>query len=109
MTTQPARTPLLHLCEAEFGMGCAHTAEGHALHPMRRRLAAATPSKWSDAIVTALGTDGWVEVSSIDGGAVIRLWHHENLATRLQLGDPVALHATYQVLAIGTDWRSVTL
>lgn len=108
MTTQPARTPLQPTCEAELGMRCAHTAEGHKLHPMRRRLAAATPSRWADAIVTRVGADSRIDLLSVETGATVAVWHHENLGERISVGEPVALHTTYHVLAIGSHWLSVS-
>ncbi|MCU1482884.1 MAG: hypothetical protein JWQ19_3670 [Subtercola sp.] len=107
MTSQPTRTPLQLACAAESVMECARAEEGHSLHPMRRRLAAATPSKWADALVTAVRADGWVELVSVETGVRARVWHHESLVEALAVGEPVALHATYSVLAVGLEWRSV--
>jgi hypothetical protein len=107
MTHQPARTTLHFVCTGEFGMECARAEEGHSLHPMRKRLAAATPSKWADAIVVSVSEDGWIELVSVETAATTRVWHHEQVGETLHIGEPVALHATYNVLAVGSDWRSV--
>jgi hypothetical protein len=108
MTYQPTRTPLDSVCAAEFGMECARAEEGHSLHPMRKRLAAATPSKWADAIVVSVAADGWIELASVETAITVRVWHHQNLGeTALHVGEPVALHATYSVLAVGSEWHSV--
>ncbi len=110
MNRQPASASLHSVCTAEFGMECGRAAEGHSLHPMRKRLAAATPSKWADAIVVSVTDDGWVELVSVETAAVARVWNHQNLAeTALRVGEPVALHTTYSVLAIGSHWRSVVV
>ncbi|UFS59132.1 hypothetical protein [Subtercola endophyticus] len=107
MTSQPTRTPLQLACAAESVMECARAEEGHSLHPMRRRLAAATPSKWADALVVSVSADGWVELFSVETGATARVWHHESLTHAVRVGEPVALHTTYNVLAVGSEWRSV--
>ena len=40
-------------CMCDDGDACSSFAPGHALHLIQARLAAATPSDWSDAIVEA--------------------------------------------------------
>ncbi|WP_188675872.1 hypothetical protein [Subtercola lobariae] len=109
MTRQPTRTPLHPVCAVEFGMECARAAEGHSLHPMRRRLAAATPSKWADAIVSSVSEDGWLELVSVETSSTVQVWHHHDLAEALSIGEPVALHAAYNVLAVGSEWFSVVV
>lgn len=109
MTIRSAHTTLHLECQAEFGMECGHDVEGHTLHPMRRRLAAATSSKWADALVVSVSADGWVELVSVETGALARVWHHENLGDAVRAGEPVALHSTYSVLAVGHEWRSVVV
>ncbi|GAB3618432.1 hypothetical protein GCM10027416_29890 [Okibacterium endophyticum] len=80
---------------------CEHGAPGHALRPLQARIAAATPSKWSDAIVRSVTTGGWIAIDRIDSADTVWLWHHSDLSDRLRAGDPVALHGLYGTLAFG--------
>ena len=84
------------------GEACASDRPGHGLHPMQDRLSRIAGSRWVDAVVTTSGTDGFVELLDLDGG-VHRVWHHGALTGRLAVGDPVALHGVYGVLARGDD------
>jgi hypothetical protein len=52
------------------------------------------------------GADGFVELLDLDGG-VHRVWHHGALTGQVAVGDPVALHGVYGVLARGDDRFSV--
>ncbi|MBM7504080.1 hypothetical protein ACFPER_11380 [Agromyces aurantiacus] len=88
------------------GEACASDRPGHGLHPMQDRLSRIAASRWVDAVVTASATDGFVELVDLDGGAH-RVWHHGALTGRLAVGDPVALHPVYGVLARGDDRVSV--
>lgn len=86
---------------------CAHADPGHDLHPVQRRLAAATPSRWIDAIAGETSPDGWLELRPLDGAPTFRVWHHEHLAGAVHPGAPVAVHPRYHVLASGSEWLSV--
>lgn len=83
-------------------------AAGHELHPIRRRAAAATPSQWEDAIVTAISSDGTIELSGVFDGTHREVWHHNDLTNRLAVGSAVAYHVRYGVVALGRDWISVS-
>jgi hypothetical protein len=85
-----------------------HGQSGHGLDTMRRRLVAATPRRWVDAIVTESRRDGTLTLLTLDGDP-IRAWHHEDLSPALAPGEPVAVHASYGVLAAGGVWRSVAI
>ena len=78
---------------------CSSDRPGHGLHAMQLRLASATPSKWVDAIVTAVDADGFATLAPIAGDRVRRVWHHDAFSGALAAGDPVAVHAVYGVLA----------
>jgi hypothetical protein len=95
------------LVECSADTGCEILAPGHTLSLMRRRLAQATPSKWIDALVVGIGTDGTVDVTTLDDGTSLRLSHHTRTDIVLQVGEPVAVHSVYGVLAAGTTWLNV--
>ena len=88
------------------GTDCSSLRPGHELHPMQERLSRIAASRWLDAIVVATSADGFVDLLDLDG-ATRRVWHHGALGERLAIGDPVALHDVYDVLAHGLDRYSV--
>jgi hypothetical protein len=90
------------------GSECSSIAPGHALHLIQRRLAAATPRDWVDAIVAhADPATGHVIVHSLDG-ELLALWSGAGAAQAVTAGAPVALHARYHVLAAGPAWFNVS-
>jgi hypothetical protein len=90
-------------CMCIHGGVCSSFGPGHALHLIQSRLAAATPSDWIDAVVDrADAATGTVLVRRIDDGAVFELWSAAGAAAVLEKGAPVAVHARYHVLAVGT-------
>jgi hypothetical protein len=103
MNANPEETTLHATCAGE--LGCAMADAGHDLHRMQRVVAAATPSSWVDAFVGEVGADGWVTLHAADDELTFRVWHHDALA--LAAGEPVALHVTYHVLAVGRHWVNV--
>jgi hypothetical protein len=88
-------------CAWEQADMCADNRPGHSVHVLQLRLAAATTSKWLDAIVTSVHADGWIELAPLGGGSARRVWNHEDLTRTLSAGDPVALHTLYNVLTAG--------
>ncbi|KQX07513.1 hypothetical protein ASC59_07150 [Leifsonia sp. Root1293] len=80
---------------------CATQGAGHAISPIRERAANATPSKWRDAFVAHVDADGWIAVDLFDTGERVWAWHHEDLTSSVNIGQPIALHAVYDVLALG--------
>jgi hypothetical protein len=93
-------------------MSCSSIGPGHTLSLMQRRVAAATPSSWVDGFVSGIDDEQWVEVVSLDGEVVARLWHHDFFdggaaGQGLAVGDAVAVHPTYHVLAVGAEWFNV--
>lgn len=105
MSANPERTAL-HATTCHGELGCAMSSAGHGLHPLQRVVATATPSSWVDAFVGQVGQDGWATLHAADDDRVLRVWHHEPFAG-LTVGEPVALHATYHVLALGRRWLNV--
>jgi hypothetical protein len=91
----------------DHGMLCVDDRPGHAMTLLRLRLSTSTPRGWSDAVVAEAGDGGWVRLRLWDDGDERWLWHHSSLAGSLHIGDPVALHEAYSVLAVGTDRYSV--
>ncbi|MHA7986755.1 hypothetical protein ACX9R5_13215 [Rathayibacter sp. CAU 1779] len=87
-------------CACESGLMCADIRPGHGLHALQLRLAAATPSRWRDALVVGV-RDGWVDVVTLDG-SVVSLWNHGDLTDSVTPGEPIALHTMYNVLAAGS-------
>lgn len=82
---------------------CSGSAPGHALPLIQQRVSAATPSKWRDAIVTAVTGTGWIALTALEDHARIWVWNHADLGSAAGIGDPVALHDVYHVLAIGAE------
>jgi CubicO group peptidase (beta-lactamase class C family) len=97
-----------HSTECVFAADCDQYSPGHALSFMQRRLASATPSKWRDAIVTELAADGRIQLTTVDDGSELVVWHHAYAGTLLRAGEPVALHSVYHVLAAGSEWLNVS-
>lgn len=105
--TEPRTGAVMGMRGCERAHECSSDRPGHGLHAMQLRLSTATPSKWVDAIVTAVDGDGFATLAAIDGGGTRRVWHHDAFAGTLRLGDPVAVHALYGVLAAGGQRFSV--
>lgn len=80
---------------------CAATVPGHELSLIQERLASATPSKWADAVVVAVSSAGWIEVAVLTDDSTLMLWNHADHTDTVRVGDPVAVHAVYDVLAAG--------
>ena len=78
---------------------------GFELNPIQRLAAVATASHWRDAVVTAVGTDGWIELVDLDDQSRSRAWHYES--TGVSVGEPVSVHDQYGVLAVGRALFSV--
>ncbi|GAA1932960.1 hypothetical protein GCM10009775_26220 [Microbacterium aoyamense] len=107
-------TPRLHLpprqvreraaCMCVTGNACSSFAPGHALHLIQTRLASATPTEWVDAVVASSDAElGEVVVAPLDGSPAVVLWNAGGAASHAVVGTPVALHARYDVLAIGRE------
>ena len=91
-------------CMCDHGDACSSFAPGHALHLIQSRLAAATPSDWSDAIVEAAdAASGIILVRGLDDDEPVALWNGAGAALVLTAGTPVALHGRYHVLAVGRE------
>jgi hypothetical protein len=88
-------------CDCEFGMECMTFAPGHALPLIQDRLASATASKWRDAVVAEVADDGWTRLVTIDDQAQVWVWNHASAEPTISEGEPVAIHALYNVLAVG--------
>ncbi len=80
---------------------CEATAPGHGLPLIQERLASATPGKWADAVVVAVSTAGWIEIAVLSDDDTLMLWNHADHTDSLSVGDPVAVHSVYDVLAVG--------
>lgn len=96
--TQPHSGRAMGMRGCEAHTACSSDRPGHGLNAVQARLAHATPSKWLDVIIVDVDPDGFVTVADL-GGGIRRLWHHAPLADSLSVGEPVALHAVYGVLA----------
>lgn len=106
MSIQPGHIPPLEVREAGScmcidGGACSSVAPGHALHLIQARLASATPSDWVDAFVTAVDdASGHVVVRTVEGEP-IAVWSAAGATDAVTVGEPVALHSRYHVLAVG--------
>jgi hypothetical protein len=89
---------VIHDCRTS--MDCGSTASGHSLSFLQSRLASAAAYGWADGVVESV-RDGWIAVRTLDGDRA-RVWSHA--ADAVLPGEPVSLHAVYDVLAIG-DFR----
>jgi len=90
-------------CDCALGMDCAVYAPGHAMQFIQERVASASPSKWRDALVDHVAADGWVALRTINDSAQVWVWHHADLSDVVRVGDPVAIHGLYHVLALGRE------
>ena len=116
MITQPLHT---QQCNHTGNAVCANRGAGHALQPIQARVAAATASKWVDGIVASVSADGWIGIRLVDaqgatdlldlpdGSEQVWVWNHDDLTAALGTGQPVAVHALYNVLANGSSRISV--
>ncbi|MCW3494776.1 hypothetical protein [Microbacterium sp. SSM24] len=109
MSSQQRQIPPLEVresatCMCDHGDACSSFAPGHALHLIQSRLAAATPSEWSDAIVEhADAASGVVLLRTLADGEPVAVWNGAGAALVLTPGAPVSLHERYHVLAVGRE------
>lgn len=111
-----------HSMQCTTGQSCSRRAPGHGISPMQLLASGATPSKWRDAFVAQVDTDGWIAIELFDqsdgptsgladaatpDSGTVWLWSHA--APTLELGTPVALHALYGALAVGSERISVVV
>ncbi|MFJ4175098.1 hypothetical protein [Microbacterium sp. NPDC089696] len=97
----PATVREVSACMCDHGDVCSSFAPGHALHLIQARLASATPSDWTDAVVEhADAANGRLVVRTLDG-ETHDLWNRAGAALEAPVGTPVALHGRYGVLAVG--------
>lgn len=88
-------------CMCSHGDVCSSYAPGHALHLIQARMASATPLGWADALVEAAdAASGVLHLRTLDGDLRV-VWNAGGAALEAAVGTPVALHAAYDVLAIG--------
>ena len=106
-TTEPRTGAAMGMRGCVSASECRSDRPGHGLHAMQERLAATTASKWIDAIVTEVDANGFATLVDFDGGEGHRVWHHDAFSGALHVGEPVALHALYGVLARGDRRFSV--
>jgi hypothetical protein len=106
-TTEPRTGAVMGMRGCESAAACRSDRPGHGLHAMQERLAVTTASKWIDAIVTAVDGEGFATLAEFGGESVRRVWHHDAFAGALAVGEPVALHEVYGVLARGATRFSV--
>ncbi|MDQ2660459.1 MAG: hypothetical protein M3Y52_01140 [Actinomycetota bacterium] len=105
--TQPSTGEVMAMRGCIAATECSSDRPGHRVHLMQQRLAATTASKWVDVIVVGLDDEGFVTLAELGGETAHRVWHHDSLEGTLAVGEPVALHRVYGVLARGTDRFSI--
>ncbi|ANJ27743.1 hypothetical protein [Agromyces aureus] len=104
--TTPRTGEAMGMRGCEHPGACTSERAGHGLNAVQQRLATVAASKWIDAIVTSVDANGFAWLATLDGG-IRRVWQHDAFAGTLQVGDPVALHGVYGVLAAGAQQFSV--
>ncbi|MFT4210715.1 MAG: hypothetical protein QM626_02485 [Microbacterium sp.] len=87
-------------CMCHAGGRCTSYDPGHALHLVQARLAAATPAEWRDAFVVAIDDDA-VTLRWASTGAQTTFANASGATNVVQVGEPVAVHDRYRVLAVG--------
>ena len=105
--TEPRTGQVMGMRGCETAAGCRSDRPGHRLHAMQDRLASTTTTKWVDAFVIGVDAEGFATLEELGGGAVRRVWHHDAFQGVLHVGEPVALHDVYGVLARGPERFSV--
>lgn len=114
MTTPLTRRPPFEVreraaCMCGHGYACSSFAPGHALHLIQARMASATPSGWTDAVVeSADPASGVLSLRTLDGDEHA-LWNSGGAALEANPGTPVALHRAYGVLAVGRAQYNVAV
>lgn len=103
MTTEPER-PLFECDDAP----CRRYGKGHAVHPISARLIGHEPWGWRDAIITGIDARNVTLVYLIED-APVRVWHHKDLRSRLEVGEPVRLHERRTALGSPEGWFSVVI
>ncbi|MEF3403685.1 hypothetical protein [Agromyces sp. CCNWLW203] len=99
--TEPHVGTVMGMRGCESATECRSDRPGHRLHVMQERLAGATASKWVDAIVVEVDSDGFAVVAELAVERLRRVWHHDAFDGVLVVGAPVAVHDVYGVLAHG--------
>jgi len=94
-------------CDGISGSSCEGHGAGHELLALQARVTAATPSKWRDALVHSVSSDGWIALDIVETGETTWTWNHRDLTGTLTVGTPVALHGIYHTLAVGTERLNV--
>ncbi|MFT4305631.1 MAG: hypothetical protein QM604_01925, partial [Microbacterium sp.] len=79
---------------------CTSYDAGHALHVVQARLAASTPAEWRDALVVAVD-DETVTLRWVSSGAQTTFANAAGATDVVGVGEPVAVHDRYRVLAVG--------
>ena len=82
---------------------------GFGLHPIMERAAVATSRQWRDAIVEAAHESGEIVLRTLEDGRVIRTWNHLDNTDVIAVGEPVAVHERFGVLAVGRVRLSVRI
>lgn len=88
-----------HAVEGRLAMcadGCTSTRAGHAVLPIQRVVAAASPSAYRDAFVTSIEDDR-VELAAWDDARIV-IRTHDTAA--LTVGEPVSFHPVAGVLSV---------
>ena len=106
-TTEPRTGAAMGMRGCVSAAACRSDRPGHGLHVMQDRLATTTASKWIDAIVVDVDDQGFATLADLGGGGLRRVWHHDGFGGTLVVGEPVALHGVYGVLARGDERFSV--
>jgi hypothetical protein len=86
---------------------CQGCWSGHHMHQIHASYLGRTPWGWRDAVVTAFGSRGTLEVTYLGDNGCAVVWHHRDLADLLRTGAPVRIHEQYHALGAPFGWLNV--
>lgn len=89
-------------CDARHAEMCGVEAPGHAIYAMQKRVAAATPRQWEDAIVARV-EPGRVIAWSLAGAEIVIALHGDG---DVAPGEPIAVHRPAALAVLGGATRS---
>jgi len=110
MTPGPGFPTLVPMSSSEhLRTGPSAFQPGFGLHPIMERAAGATSRQWRDAFVETAHASGDIVLRTLEDGRIIRTWNHLDNTHVIAVGEPVAVHERFGVLAVGRVRLSVRI